>query len=119
MSTTETGAEFLRLSKKYEEERDAVQARADEAKDRIDEAYAQRFLVHYRALLRGSNLRRHKFTIRAAMGVAFLLVNGEQFLPQDLMPKFNRRSSLVQLLEGIQESLDYDWAYYLDGEELN
>lgn len=97
-----------------------VERRLADAIEKAERKAAYQFLRLYRRELAKFNTKNHVITITAAMGSVTVDVNGEAFrwgqLTQDRAPSSH---PLLQLLHDIDESLDYDWAWHLDGERLN
>lgn len=99
---------------------DTITQRMEAAIEKAQRKAAYQFLRLCRRKLAKFNTKNHDIRITAAMGSVTLDVNGEAFrfgpLTQDRAP---HRNPLLQLLEEIDVSLDYDWAWHLDGEKVN
>src|SRR5437868_14312775 len=75
---------------------------------------AMKYLEIYRKLLKAHNYSRHKITLLCGMGTGCVLVDGELLYNR---PNW-RQNKALNLLWDIEETLDWDWSYHLDGQSL-
>lgn len=94
------------------------------AKAKVDERTGRSYLKLFRRLVAKHNTKNHagKIKIYAAMGACGITI-GEHMLAHD--SRWNgfqhreKTTPLMVLLHEIEQALDYDWAWTLDGEALN
>ena len=96
----------------------------DNAKAKVDERIAKRYLKHFRRLVAKHNTKNHagKITISAAMGACSVDIDGVSIEHDSRWNGWNQRKGctpLMRLLFDIDSALNWDWAYALDGEALN
>jgi hypothetical protein len=109
----ESSAAFNRIGTRY-----------DNAKSKADERAGKSYLKHFRKLVAKHNTKNHagQIAITAGMGACGVTIDGVGLSYDPRWNGFNQRrdtTPLMQLLFAIDEALDYDWAYTLDGEVLN
>lgn len=93
----------------------ALENELEAAIESVREIAAAKFLAFYRELLAPHRIANHRVVIRAAMGLATVdvtsLRTGEtesvEFQPCD--------RGVYTLLREIDQALNYDWAWHLDG----
>lgn len=96
--------------------RDALERAEADALASLRQAYAERFLEAFRAMLSGFNLTRHNVRISSGMGSACLTVNGRVW-PED--GRLDHRTDAVLCeLRVISANLSHEWADYINGESL-
>lgn len=101
-----------------------IEGNYENAKAKADERAGQSFLKYFRKLVAKHNTKNHagKITIVAAMGMCGVYIDGVSLSSDHRWNGFAHHPNvtpLMQLLFAIEETMDYDWAWTLDGEALN
>lgn len=98
----------------------ALNSKWEDAKAKADEQAGKRFLEYFRKRLLPYNTGRHTISICAAMGMCTIDIDGKAVEHGNFGGDWvRRRSPVVEELLSMNQALDYDWAYVLDGEILN
>lgn len=80
----------------------------------VKKKFSVEVLEFYRELLKPYNLSNHVVRIRSAMGSGHIEVNGLMLEHY----RWHRSVPVIQLLEEIEQSLDWDYAAWLHDEKL-
>jgi LytS/YehU family sensor histidine kinase len=112
-TSLESRKDFLRIEENY-----------SNAKAKVDGRTGRSYLKLFRRLVAKHNTKNHagEIKIYAAMGACGITI-GEHMLGHD--SRWNgfqhreKTTPLMALLHEIEQALDYDWAWTLDGEALN
>jgi hypothetical protein len=89
-----------------------LEHKLDEAVERLHELHSKRFLKYYRKLIAGYKTHNHVIEISANMGDSTIKVNG------NLLQDYYSRGMFTLLYE-IEQTMNWEWSAYLDGEKLN
>lgn len=92
---------------------DAYDAEIENAEYRISLKHSKRFLAYYRKKVAKFKLHNHKLQLECAMGSCCVRLSGEVYYGTGRTPEFD------DLITSIHQSMNWDWAYLLDGELLN
>lgn len=103
----------ITYEKKFSALVDSYEQEIADAEHRISLKYANRFLAYYRKQIAKHKLHNHKLQIFAGMGTHGVLLNGKVFYG------YNRDSELDKLISSIENSMDWNWSYHLDNQQLN
>lgn len=86
----------------------------------VERQTAERLLEYYRHVLLSFCLRRHVVSVWAIHGACGLCINGAPLQSHLTSGKwFDRHDPVVRALREIEQSLEYKFACYLDGRNIN
>jgi hypothetical protein len=103
------------MSLSYRPDFKAIAECMEEEIAQATERAAHKYLEIFRQMLGKYNFSRHKITLFCAMGVSNVMVD-DKFLHE--RPNW-KENAPYKLLQEIEECMDWDWAYHLDGKSLN